>query len=130
MNIESLKNASPPQRVPKPEAAPKLERVKNETPAATAKSVDSTKAQQTNENANQNNVATLSVEDAVKRLADFVAPTQSQISFSIDEESGMRIVKILDTQSKEVIRQFPSEEAVALALALDKIQGLLIKDKA
>ena len=130
MNIESVKTTSPPQRGPTPEAAPKLERVKNESPTTIPKAVDAANSQQTNQNKNQNNVATLSVEDAVKRLADFVAPTQSQISFSVDEESGMRIVKILDTQSKEVIRQFPSEEAVALAQALDRIQGLLIKDKA
>jgi flagellar protein FlaG len=130
MNIESVKVASQPQRTPTPEGSPKIERARNETPKVTTKSIDATKSQQTDQNNNQDKSATLSVEDAVKRLADFVAPTQSQISFSIDEDSGMRIVKILDTQSKEVIRQFPSEEAIALAQALDKIQGLLIKDKA
>lgn len=127
MNIESVTVASPPQRAPTPEVAPKLERSKESPkPAATAKALEVAK----NSQSDQNNTAVLSVEDAVKRLSDFVAPTQSQISFSVDEESGMRIVKILDTQSKEVIRQFPSEEAIALAQALDRIQGLLIKDKA
>lgn len=72
----------------------------------------------------------LSVEDAVKRISDFVAPTQSEISFSIDEVSGVQVVKIMDSQSNEVIRQFPSKEAIEIARALDKLQGLLIKDKA
>ena len=70
------------------------------------------------------------VEDAVSRLSKFVAPNQSEINFSVDESSGVRVVKIIDRNSNEVIRQMPSEEAVALARALDKLQGLLIKDKA
>jgi len=70
------------------------------------------------------------VEDAVSRLSRFVAPNQSEINFSVDESSGIRVVKIVDRNSNEVIRQMPSEEAVALARALDKLQGLLIKDKA
>jgi flagellar protein FlaG len=36
----------------------------------------------------------------------------------------------MDSQSNEVIRQFPSKEAIEIARALDKLQGLLIKDKA
>jgi len=127
MNIESVKTSSPPsQRAPILDAsvAAKLAEVKVKA-AETAKSTEVSK--DINIKENQSN---LSVEEAVKRLADFVSPTQSQISFSIDEESGLRVVKILDNESKEVIRQFPSEEAIALAQALDKIQGLLIKDKA
>lgn len=71
-----------------------------------------------------------SVEESVDRLAKFVRQNQSDINFSIDESSGIRVVKIIDRSSNEVIRQMPSEEAVALAQALDKLQGLLIRDKA
>lgn len=70
------------------------------------------------------------VDEAVNRLSKFVSANQSEINFSVDEASGIRVVKIVDRSSNEVIRQMPSEEAVALAQALDKLQGLLIKDKA
>lgn len=132
MNIESVKTASPPQRAALPEAAPKAPRpVGDQSKAATTlKTVDSASNLQLGDDQSRNKQAALSVEEAVKRLSDFVAPTQSQISFSVDEESGVRVVKILDTESKEVIRQFPSEEAIEIARALDKLQGLLIKDKA
>jgi flagellar protein FlaG len=131
MNIESVKSASPPQRGPLPETQ-KLERSATEQakPSVTTKALEASKKQKADEDNNRNNPASLTAQDAVKRLNDFVAPTQSQISFSIDQESGVSVVKIVDKQSKEVIRQFPSEEAVALAQALDKLQGLLIKDKA
>lgn len=48
----------------------------------------------------------------------------------MDDATQMRLVKVIDTQSKEVIRQIPSEEAVQIATAIDKFQGLLIKDSA
>lgn len=70
------------------------------------------------------------LEHAVKRLSDYVSTTQAQINFSIDETSGIRVVKIIDSQSKDVIRQIPSEEAIQLANVLDKLQGLLVKDQA
>lgn len=39
----------------------------------------------------------------------------SNLQFSLDEESGELIVKVLDTQTKEIIRQIPTEQALALA---------------
>jgi flagellar protein FlaG len=71
-----------------------------------------------------------SLEEAVKHLADFVASASSEISFSIDQSSGTQVVKIMDKNSHDVIRQIPSEEAIHLAQALDKLQGLFVKDKA
>jgi len=70
------------------------------------------------------------VTDAVEKLSKFVSNIRPEISFSVDEASGTRVVKILDRQSKEVVRQIPSEEAIQLAQALDKLQGLFVRDTA
>lgn len=70
------------------------------------------------------------VAEAVQLLADFVNKIRPELSFSVDEASGVHVVRIVDTTTKEVIRQFPSEEAIQLAQALDKLQGLFVKDKA
>lgn len=128
MNIESVTTNSPPQRPPEVQG----QVARASTTSAKAAELASSQRQQRVESKDQvsENTQKLSVEDAVKRLADFVAPTNSEINFSIDEESGVRVVKVLDSQSKEVIRQFPSEEAIQLAMALDKLQGLFVKDKA
>jgi len=40
------------------------------------------------------------------------------------------VVKVVDKETKEVIRQMPSKEVVELAKALDKLQGLMIKQTA
>jgi flagellar protein FlaG len=40
------------------------------------------------------------------------------------------VVKVIDRETQDVIRQIPSQEMLDLAQALDKLQGLLIKQKA
>lgn len=68
------------------------------------------------------------VKDAVVKINKTIQA--SGLEFSVDEETGINLVKVMDTQTKEVIRQIPSEEAVHIAKALDKLQGLLVRDKA
>ena len=67
---------------------------------------------------------------AIEKVQDFTKTVANELKFSIDEDSGQTVVKIVDTATDEVIRQIPSEEMLAIAQALDKIQGLLIKQKA
>jgi flagellar protein FlaG len=52
------------------------------------------------------------------------------LEFSFDAESKQSIVKVIDQQTKEVIRQMPSQEAVDMAKALDQMIGKLIREKA
>jgi flagellar protein FlaG len=71
-----------------------------------------------------------SVQDAVKRANETVQVLRSNLQFTVDEATGIDVVKFIDVTTKEVIRQIPSEEMLALARRLDEIKGLLIKDKA
>lgn len=127
MNIESTNTVRP---APAQNVAPHQPERASATQGKIANGPEATNKTQPTDKQQQIAPSSLEVEDAVKRLTEFVAPTGSEISFSVDDTSGVRIVKILDSQSKDVIRQIPSEEAVDLARALDKLQGLLIKDKA
>jgi flagellar protein FlaG len=122
MNIDSIQSAIPPQRPATAEAAPQASRQEKAQATAPTRQVEAQK----NTNSDQNQ---LSVQDAVKHLESFVSIARADISFSIDEASGVQVVKIMDTQSKEVIRQFPSEEAIRIAQALNKLQGIFVKDK-
>lgn len=71
-----------------------------------------------------------SVQEATKRLQDFVSGVRGDIQFSLDNDSGKTVVKVIDRTTQEIIRQFPSEEAIDLAKALDRFQGLLVKQQA
>ncbi|WP_374499930.1 flagellar protein FlaG [Zoogloea sp.] len=67
---------------------------------------------------------------AVKQIQDVIKQTANSLQFSIDEDIGVAVVKVIDTESKKVIRQIPSEEVIDIAKALDKLQGLLVKQQA
>lgn len=74
--------------------------------------------------------STTEVESAVKKVQNFVSAKAADIQFSIDEDIGVTVVKVIDRGTKEVIRQIPSEEMLEIAKALDKLQGLLVKQQA
>ena len=70
------------------------------------------------------------LERAVKEVNDFLKPINNAIQFNLDDDTGKTIVKVIDTATKDVIRQFPSEEMLSIAKAIDKMKGLLIQQKA
>lgn len=70
------------------------------------------------------------IEEAVKKVNEFVKPINNSLSFNLDEESGQTIIKVVDLATQEVIRQIPSEEMLAIAKALDTMKGLLVQQKA
>lgn len=48
------------------------------------------------------------------------------VQFEFDKEADTMIVKVVDVESGELIRQMPSEEVVRISKALGKLQGLLV----
>lgn len=70
------------------------------------------------------------VTQAMNEVQKAVAPVAQELQFSIDKGSGKTVVKVMDTGTHKVVRQIPSEEILAMAQQLDKLQGLLVKDKA
>jgi len=76
------------------------------------------------------NISRDQVEDAVQQIEQFTQTLSQNLKFSIDEDTGKTVVKIVDTQTQEVIRQIPSEEAITIARTLGKIQGVLFNGQA
>ena len=70
------------------------------------------------------------ISQALQSINKALETMSQNLEFTIDEESDRTIVKVIDQQTKEVIRQMPSAEAVEISKALDKLQGLLIRQKA
>lgn len=67
---------------------------------------------------------------AVDEVRNAIKPVAQDLLFSIDDDTGRTVVKVVDASTDEVIRQIPSEEVLAIAKALDKLQGVLIKQEA
>lgn len=69
------------------------------------------------------------LEQALEDVRNAIQPVASELAFSIDDDSGRVLVKIVDSQTDEVIKQIPSEEMLRISKALDKLQGLLVKQE-
>ncbi len=67
---------------------------------------------------------------AVDAANKFMAPVARNLQFSIDDNSGRTIVKVIDTETDKVVRQIPSEEMLAISRALGKLKGVMLEQKA
>ncbi|MCP1508035.1 flagellar protein FlaG [Pseudomonas marginalis] len=72
----------------------------------------------------------VALEQAVTDIREFVQATQRNLDFSIDDSTGKVVVKVIATDSGEVIRQIPSETALKLAQNLSDASSLLFDSKA
>lgn len=59
------------------------------------------------------------VEQAVSKINDYVQSIQRDLHFTVDEELDTTVVKVVDGDSGEVIRQIPEEVVLDLARKLN-----------
>ena len=110
----------------------------NETnPEISGKSVDVKYQQQIQEksepielnHANKEEVTKEALSTAVEKLNDFVTSNRKNLRFSIDEDTGRTVVKLVDSENN-VLRQIPSEEVLHLIKSLEQNKGLILEDYA
>jgi flagellar protein FlaG len=70
------------------------------------------------------------VQAAVDDVNKVLAQSNRAIEFSIDPDVKTVVVKVIDKQDGSVLRQVPSQEMLAIAKALDQMQGLLVRSRA
>lgn len=70
------------------------------------------------------------LENAVKKLNDFVAPAVQAIRFELDQNTERMVVKVIDSVSQRVLRQIPNEQVLVMSQTLDKLQGLVVNHTA
>ena len=67
-----------------------------------------------------------SVRQAVAAINRAAKALNNSVQLSLDSGSGRAVVRVIDSETGQLIRQIPSEEALELRRALDRIAGLLI----
>ncbi|MBZ0131680.1 MAG: flagellar protein FlaG [Rhodocyclaceae bacterium] len=68
--------------------------------------------------------------EVARQLQHITEPVAQNLQFTVDGETGKTVIRVVDSATKEVIRQIPNEEVLAIARAMDRLQGLLLKGKA
>jgi len=72
----------------------------------------------------------IAVERAAEQIDRRLAESFSDLRIAIDDTLKRPVVRVVDSNSGELIRQVPSEEALRIAKRLDALSGLLLRDKA
>jgi len=70
------------------------------------------------------------LEQATQRIRQYLKSSSATLEFTIDQQSGRALLRIIDPETNQLIRQIPSEEVLAIARAIDRVQGLLLKQQA
>ena len=70
------------------------------------------------------------LEEVIKNLKEKLSMLNTQLQIQIDKDTDIVVVKVIDKQTKEVIRQIPPEYVLKIAKYLDEIAGLLFSEKA
>lgn len=78
-------------------------------------------------------------EEAISQIEEFKDFSQSidrSLQFKVDEELGVTIVRVIDKETDELVRQFPPEELINLSKRLKELNeegqaasGILLKEK-
>ncbi|WP_170285807.1 flagellar protein FlaG [Propionivibrio limicola] len=134
MQIQSILAGGPPQTQPTNVSAQQnaatTSTVGSGYSAINTGTIQSNAVSATGQTEKQPQASREDVNKARQKIEETVQAFSQKLEFSVDDETEAFVVKVVDKETKEVIRQIPSEELLNIAKALDSLQGLLIKDQA
>ena len=67
---------------------------------------------------------------AVEKLADYARNIGRDLQFEVDSASGRMLIKVIDPETNEVVRQIPSAEAIERARSRNSDDMNLVDDMA
>lgn len=72
--------------------------------------------------------------EAVAKLNDHLQNVRRDLHFSIDDASGQTVVRVVNTETEELIRQIPSEEVLRISQTIkeqmENLPGLIFESSA
>ncbi len=101
----------------------------NAIPSTTSTKATSVIGNQEAEKSGAEKIDPKELKQAVDSMNEVVSKFNNSLRFSLDEDTGQTIVKVVDTETNEVIKQLPSKEMLAISKAIDKLVGLLVQQK-
>jgi len=77
-------------------------------------------------NAGQQPLEREQLEKVAQQLQEFMGEMNRSLQFQVDEDSGRDVIKVLDKDTGDIIKQYPSEEVLNMVSKLSETAGLLI----
>ncbi len=108
----------------KPPQGYETEQAKSISQQAVNKVVEAKKVKESEEKKN-----TMPLEKAVQKSNETAAVMSSQVRFEVDSQTKDVIVKVINKETGDVIREIPSEEMVRLASRVKELRGLIFNEE-
>lgn len=71
------------------------------------------------------------LKSAVESINRALKQANRNLEFTVDQETEKQVVKLVETDTGDVVRQFPSEEMLAISRSIKQFQqGLLLRQEA
>jgi len=77
----------------------------------------------------EESISTTQMEKVAQQLQDFVGRMNKGLEFHVHEESGKNVIKVVDKNNGELIKQFPSEEVLTVVARLSEAAGIFVNSK-
>lgn len=108
-----------------------VSRVQQQTKVIEAEGIDSRQGLSENEQKlpptkESNQPSNQQLEQTAVDLNQHVQSFQRDLHFSIDEDTGDTVIRVVDSQSQKTIRTIPSDEFLSLSEQLNQSVGLLL----
>jgi flagellar protein FlaG len=70
------------------------------------------------------------VAKAAAQLQEFVSSMGRNLNFSVDEATGYNVVRVVNPDTGELIRQLPSEELLKISRDFQRLNNVLVSQRA
>ncbi len=129
--VSSLPAAAPaPQLAPVTTPKPATAATVTAATAATTEKPQSDRPATAADKPKSDGITAQEAQKVAEKLNQQLEPANTSVRFSVDDRSGQVVIKVMDTEKDEVIRQIPNEEALAWSQAMSKNQGIILNTKA
>lgn len=69
------------------------------------------------------------LEAAITKLNAMMTQSNTAVEFSLDSSSNSPVIKVIDKETKSVLRQLPNVEALAFSKNLETFKGILLSQR-
>ena len=69
------------------------------------------------------------VRSSIEKFNKKMEMLDTQLRIEFDKDTGIKVVKIIDKNTKEVVRQLPPDVVLKIAKYIDEVTGLLFNEK-
>lgn len=131
MEVDNNNSILPNLSLPSNDSQPQATSESGNAKPANVEAINSRATSSDNSLEAENTQKQVDINALITDINEYTQNIQRNLKFSLAEESGRVVIQVFNSETEELIRQIPSEEALAISEALqnDQLEGVLLTAK-